>query len=521
MKTHYDYLIIGAGPAGLQLGYYLEKQQRDYLILERFDAPGTFFKIMPRHRMLISINKVNTGTDNPELNMRLDWNSLLCDDERFAFRNYSKEYFPPADALVQYLADFAAHYNLNIQYNTTITRVAKNQDGEFVVTDANGQEYLAKRLIVAIGLTKSYIPNFPGAELCKLYANHDINPEHYTNQRVLIVGKGNSAFETADNLIESAAVIHMIAPETLEFAWQTHYVGHLRAVNNNFLDTYQLKQQNALIDANITKIEKVGDKFYAHITYVHAKGQTAVIEYDHVILCTGFYFDPSFFAPECNPELMYMDKFPAQTAEWESVNVPGLYFAGGLMHGCDYRKTMSGFIHGYRHNIKTLNHVFNRKYHNTLWPSQELVATPQALCNRVIEQVNTEAAILLQPGFLCDVMVVNEADEVAHYYTDVRRDYAVTMGFNNNPHYYTISLEYGHFEGNPFSVERDPDPNKAHEAAYLHPVIRRYHYDKLVAEHHIHDDLENNWYKDEYVKPALAWFEEQMASHEPAEMTMS
>ncbi len=30
-----DTLIIGAGPAGLQLGYYLERSGRDYLILER------------------------------------------------------------------------------------------------------------------------------------------------------------------------------------------------------------------------------------------------------------------------------------------------------------------------------------------------------------------------------------------------------------------------------------------------------------------------------------------------------
>lgn len=520
MKTNVDYLIIGAGPAGLQLGYYLEKQQRDYLILERADMPGAFFKTFPRHRMLISINKVHTGTDDVEMNLRWDWNSLLCDEEKFSFRNYTKRYFPQADVLVQYLADFAAHYRLNVQCNTTITQVAKNEAGEFVVTDGEGNTYIAKRLIVATGLSKSYVPDFPGVELCDLYADHDIDPEKYANKRVLIVGKGNSAFETADHLTETAAVIHICAPETLQFAWQTHYVGHLRAVNNNFLDTYQLKSQNALIDANITKVEKMGDKFYVHIAYIHAKGQTAVVEYDNIILCTGFKFDASLFAPECKPELSYMDKFPAQTVEWESVNVPNLYFAGTLMHACDYRKTMSGFIHGFRHNVKSLAYLFDQKYHNVPWPAQELVATPHALCNQVIEQVNVESAMFLQPGFLCDVMVVNDAEESAHYYTDMRRDYALVMGFNHHPHYYTISLEYGHFEGNPFDVERNPDPDKGHEAAYLHPVIRRYQYDKLVAEHHIQDDLENNFYKEIYVKPALAWFEMQLTPRPEAEMVM-
>jgi hypothetical protein len=45
--------------------------------------------------------------------------------------------------------------------------------------------------------------------------------------------------------METAAVIHVAGPHSIRMAWRTHYVGHLRAVNNNFLDTYQLKSQNA------------------------------------------------------------------------------------------------------------------------------------------------------------------------------------------------------------------------------------------------------------------------------------
>lgn len=39
-----DYLVIGAGPAGLQLGYFLDRAGRDYVILEAGSAPGRFFK---------------------------------------------------------------------------------------------------------------------------------------------------------------------------------------------------------------------------------------------------------------------------------------------------------------------------------------------------------------------------------------------------------------------------------------------------------------------------------------------
>src|SRR5689334_2188355 len=45
-----DYLVIGAGPAGLQASYLLSRAGRDHLVLEAGDAAGTFFTRFPRHR---------------------------------------------------------------------------------------------------------------------------------------------------------------------------------------------------------------------------------------------------------------------------------------------------------------------------------------------------------------------------------------------------------------------------------------------------------------------------------------
>ena len=33
--------MVGAGPGGLQMGYFLDRAGRDYVILEKSDAPGT------------------------------------------------------------------------------------------------------------------------------------------------------------------------------------------------------------------------------------------------------------------------------------------------------------------------------------------------------------------------------------------------------------------------------------------------------------------------------------------------
>ncbi len=518
MNTHTDYLIIGAGPAGLQLGYFLEKNGRDYLILDRANKAGSFFAKMPRHRMLISINKVYTGKEDPDTNLRWDWNALIADDEAFMFKQYSKKYFPHPDDLVRYLNDFAEHYDLNVKYSTKVEKVSK-VDEKFVVTDAQGNTYTANRLVVATGLFKPFLPEIPGVELCENYVGHSIDPEDYINQRVLVVGKGNSAFETADNLVETTTAIHILSPHSLKLAWATHFVGNLRAVNNNFLDTYQLKSQNTVIDASINWIEKDEQGYRVNISYAHAMGQTATIRYDRVIFCTGFRMDTSIFDESTEPELMYMDKLPSQTVEWESTNVPGMFFAGTLMQACDYKRTMSGFIHGFRHNVESLANIFEVKYHGGEWPGESLSADPMVVTKKIIDRANNAPGIFLQPGFLCDVMAI-ENEETAVYYKDVRQDYVRRGQFIDHSHYYTLSLEYGHFEGDPFSVERDPSPEAANEAAYLHPVIRRYEHGKLVGEHHINDDLESEWQKPVYFEPALAWFEESLKISAKSAMAM-
>jgi len=40
--VYHDYILVGAGPAGLQLGYFLERAGRDYVILERADRAGAW-----------------------------------------------------------------------------------------------------------------------------------------------------------------------------------------------------------------------------------------------------------------------------------------------------------------------------------------------------------------------------------------------------------------------------------------------------------------------------------------------
>jgi len=513
-----DYLIIGAGPAGLQLAYFLARAGRDHLVVEAGDKPGTFFRTFPRHRRLISSNKRYTGWEDPELNLRMDWNSLLSDDPNLRFTRYSDRYFPPADDLVRYLSDFAETHALRVKYNTRIGRITR-ENAHFVAIDDRGERYEANRLIVASGVSKPYIPPIPGIETAELYGTVSINPQDFVNQRVLIIGKGNSAFETADNLIETAAVIHVAGPSSIRFAWKSHFVGHLRAVNNNLLDTYQLKSQNALLDGNIERIACEHGSYTVTVSFSRANEVKRNLRYDRVIVCTGFRFDASIFDEGCRPELIIQGRFPAQTPEWESTNVRDLYFAGTLMQVRDYKKSTSGFIHGFRYCVRALHLILERKYHHVTLPHWALPIEPRALGEAVIARVNRTSALWQQFAFLCDVITI-EPDGTARYYEELPIDYVRGSEFAGAESYFTISLEYGpdHDRIDPFDISigrvAQDDPEHSHDARYLHPVVRCYRRGELVAEHHVAENLENEWNGPAHHEPLRAFFAQVLAGTE-------
>ena len=510
----FEYLILGAGPAGLQMGHHLSRAGHSYLILEAGDAPGAFFKQFPRHRTLISSNKVYTGFEDPEVNLRFDWNSILDDDGRgeLLFKHYSRKYFPGADDFVRYLGDYAQFYGLNVRCNTRILRIEKPHAGQFRLTDTQGNAYVCKRLIVASGVSKPYVPQIEGIGLAENYVDVSVDPEDFINQRVLILGKGNSAFETADNLIPTTALIHVASPNPVKLAWKTHYVGHLRAVNNNFLDTYQLKTQNAVLDCAIERIERRDGQLVVSVRYSHAHGETEELVYDRVIVCTGFRFDDSIFAPECRPELVINDRFPAQTPEWESVNVPNLYFAGTIMQANDFKKHTSGFIHGFRYNVRALFRMLEKKHHKGEWlASREIEPTPDGLVEATLARINRASAMWQQFGFLHDVIVVDESWNEARYYEEMPLAYIHESEIGRSNHYYTVTLEFGKVEGDPFAIVRNPEPGKAEESVFLHPVIRRWSGRQLVSEKHLLEELFGEWKKPEaHVAPLRYFFMEQL-----------
>lgn len=506
--TRLDYIIIGAGPAGLQAAHFMQKNNSSYIVLEKDAVAGSFFKNFPRHGKLISINKVYTGTDDHEINLRWDWNSLLSDNPTLAFKKYSKEYFPNRECLVDYLGDYAKTNLLNIQFNTHVVRVEKEHC--FIVTDQHGHQYHAESVIIATGFYKPFIPAIPGIELVESYNDVSIDPQDYCNQNVLIIGKGNSAFETADNLVSTAAAIHMISPNSIKMAWKTHYVGHLRAVNNNLLDTYHLKSQNVILDATIQSIMKEDDQFIVTVAYSHAEGEIEVLRYDKIILCAGFRLDTDMFSENCMPTMCANKRLPVQNSSWESVSVSGLFFAGTLMQYLDYKQYMSGFIHGFRYNIQFLCQLLFARYQNQLLPRTRL--SLDDLADTIIQRVNHSSGLWQQPGFLVDVFSVDAQNCCINHSKLMSMPYVKEHICHRGAHF-IVSLEFGkHDAEEPFSVNRINRKNiqNAHLSTFLHPVIRYYVDGKLMNEHHIIEDLLGVWKEVEHIQPLNDYIQTQL-----------
>ena len=283
------FVIIGAGPAGLQLSYFLQRAGADYVTLEREAAPAHFFRRYPRHRRLISLNKVHTMSTDPEIRLRWDWNSLLTDSgaaDEPRFPDYSDEYFPHADDLVRYLADFQQRHRLSVRYGAEVVRIERT-DGGFLVHTSDAV-LRCQCVVVAIGWGKPYVPTIPGIEHATGYEDMAVDPTVFAGQRVLIVGKGNSAFETASGILGKAAMVHLAGRRPLKLAWNTKHPGDVRGQHGAILDSYQFKTLHSVLDCTIDEIRKVDGRFEVHLTYTHADRETAVLPYDSVLRCTGF-----------------------------------------------------------------------------------------------------------------------------------------------------------------------------------------------------------------------------------------
>ena len=172
-------IIIGAGQAGLSVGYHLARRGRQFLILEANERVGDSW--------------------------RMRWDSLrLFTPARYDSLDgmpfpSAPGYFPTKDEMGDYLASYAAQFHLPVRTGQTVTSLTRDGDRYLVVTD--GGRYEAKHVVVAMATFQR--PKLPGfatdldPSTVQLHSSEYLNRTQLQPGRVLIVGAGNSGAELA------------------------------------------------------------------------------------------------------------------------------------------------------------------------------------------------------------------------------------------------------------------------------------------------------------------------------------
>ncbi|XP_012939152.1 FAD-dependent oxidoreductase domain-containing protein 2 [Aplysia californica] len=497
---YHDYCVVGAGPSGLQMGYFLESKGRDYVVFERSNSAGSFYETYPRHRKLISINKRHTGQVNPEFNLRHDWNSLLSHDPDLLVTKYSKEMFPHADVLVKYLKDYQRKLGINVQFNTSVQHIqpvdnSSAPDGHlYRMEDQRGQCYECRTLVVATGIATPNIPDMKGMELAHGYENMSLNTDDYEGKTVLILGRGNTAFEIATSLYGSTNYIHMIARSRARLSWSTHYVGDLRAVNNELLDTYQLKSLDAVLETDLDDLAliKRGDKIYFSYKdedFLPTRFDNSALRdpYDIVIRALGFKFDDTIFNnTRITRGKHRASKYPAINHNYESVDNSGMFYAGTASHSLDFRKSAGGFIHGFRYTARALHKLLEWRYEGVPWPSVTVDRTD--LSNLIVKRLNEASGNYQMFQMLGDIAIFSKDGQSAQYIEEfpihLLHELTQRTGIPASE-VLVIVMEYGkNFSGPGNDIFRSDravgEPYEAHESNFLHPVL--YYYSSLPTE---------------------------------------
>lgn len=536
-NKHFPNIIVGAGPAGLNMALEFSKRGIEYLLLEASDVVGGQWDRFPVCGNLISLNKKYVPGENHTYKMRYDWHTLstitaedVAKDPKLRFTEWTSEHWPSAHLYKKYLQYVAENMDLikNIQTNTRVKEIKKNEK-HFILKISEDQCFTANQLFCGTGTSKPIMPDIKGlnSDTATLYADFDPTTavERYQNKIVMVLGRGNSALEIAHYLVDITAETRVVTRSLPKFARQTHNVHDLRAQVSDVFDLMQLKSNNNIVSdriVEVSRIESGKDKGRLLIHYETPcphwfpprwMKRSAIV--DEIIVCCGFnytlseVFDMDTVKPSVNKE----SKYCLLTSSWESVNVPGLYFIGAPMRVND-PGAASGFVHGFRCNIQALGDIVAERYNKITLepiftckvpiknPSEALIS----LSDYLVKFVSTNTALFELFTYFDAVVTFDQCETgeiIAKVWPPFPRQYNDER-WSHIQNRIEIVFEYGfHRYGNgelPTHYFTLPaDHFESSRSAYIHPVFHVFRDGIEVDAFHMQESLISRWDIDDYI----------------------
>jgi len=350
--------IIGAGPYGLSSAAYLKTAGVEARV---FGEPMTFWRSQMPVGMCLRSNWGASHIADPNGELTLD---AYC---RQNGNHITKPI--PLDRFVDYGQWYQrqAVPGLETRHVRSIDRAPRG----FKVTMADGEEFIAQRVVVAagIGAFAAYPPEF--ANIPRSLASH--TSEHndlrkFKGQRVIVIGAGQSALESAALLKEAGIPVDVIARKPA-LNWvglhpKLHHLGIISKalyskrdvgpagisrlvamphVFRRFPRPFQERTAYRAIRPAVAgwlqaRIADIPVTFGRKVVLAQTAGNQLNLRLDdgtervadHVLLATGFRVDVSrypFLAPSLTAQLKAVNGFPVLTRGLES-SIPGLHFLG-------------------------------------------------------------------------------------------------------------------------------------------------------------------------------------------------
>ena len=188
--SSYEVVVVGAGQAGLAMGYFLRRQGRLFVI---FDRAGQIARAWHER-----------------------WDSLTL----FTPRRYSglpglpfpgdPDGYPTRDEVIAYLERYAETFELPIELNSELKRLDVGDDGRFRL-EVDGRTITADQVVVATGPFQTpYVPKLAEQLADDVFQTHAVGyrrPDEVPLGTVLVVGGGNSGFQIAKELSATHKVV--------------------------------------------------------------------------------------------------------------------------------------------------------------------------------------------------------------------------------------------------------------------------------------------------------------------------
>jgi indole-3-pyruvate monooxygenase len=127
--------------------------------------------------------------------------------------------YPTKDQFISYMESYASHFSIHPRFNQAVQSAEFDSTCGFWRVRTQDLEYISRWFIVATGENaEPVMPEIVGMERFRGHVVHTSaykSGSDFANQKVLVVGCGNSGMEVSLDLCRHNAVPHMIVRNTV------------------------------------------------------------------------------------------------------------------------------------------------------------------------------------------------------------------------------------------------------------------------------------------------------------------